>query len=72
MKEIRAIGLINFHQSIIQLRIQRFLFLRSKTPSDDLFNHSLRSFKFPLVFDDDKKDEKKIIGNARSHAALSL
>ena len=39
MKDIRAkIELIPFHQSIIQLNIQRFLLLRSKTASDAPFN----------------------------------
>ena len=33
MKEIRAIGLIPFHQSIMKLCIQRLLLLQSKTPS---------------------------------------
>ena len=65
MKEIRAIGLISFHRPIIQLRIQRFLLLRSKTRSDDLFNLILRPFNFPLIFHSDKKD-------VRSHVALPL
>ena len=50
MKEIRTIGLIPFHQSIIQLHIQRFLFLQSKTPSDALFSLSLRPLNFPIIF----------------------
>ena len=65
MKEIRAIGLISFHRPIIQLRIQRFLLLRSKTRSDDLFNLILRPFNFSLIFHNDKKD-------VRSHVALPL
>lgn len=72
MKEIRAIGPIDFYQSIIQLLIQRFLFLQSKTPSDNLFNLSLRPFNFASIFHDDKEDEKKVIGNARSHVILPL
>ena len=39
-------GLILFHQSIIQLHIQRFLFLQSKTPSDALFSLQSQAFKF--------------------------
>ena len=72
MKEIRTIGLFPFHQSIIQFRIQRFLLLQAKTPSDLLFNLSLRPFNFPILFYDDQKDEKKIIGNARSHVTSPL
>ena len=37
-----------------------------------LFNFSLTPFSFPLIFHDDKKDEKKVIGNARSHVTLPL
>ena len=72
MKEIRAIGLIPFHQSIIPLHIQRFLHLWSKTPSDALFNLSLMSFNFPIIFHGGKKDEKRVIGNACNHVTLPL
>ena len=74
MKEIRAIGLIPFHKSIIKLCIQRLLLLQSKTLSYalSLFNLSLTPFSFPLIFQNDKKDEKKVIGNARSHVTLTL
>ena len=73
MKEIRTtglipyitLGLIPFHQSIIQLCIQRFLLLQSKTPSSALFNLDLRPFNFPIIFYNDLKDEKKVIGNGR-------
>ena len=37
-----------------------------------LFNLSLTPFSFPLIFHDDKKDEKKVIGNACSHLTLLL
>ena len=37
-----------------------------------LFNLSLMPFSFPLIFHDDKKDEKKVMGNAHSHATLPL
>ena len=33
---------------------------------------SLMPFSFPLIFHDDKKDEKKIIGNACSCVTLPL
>ena len=73
MKEIRAIGLIPFHKSIIKLCIQRLLLLQSKTPyALSLFNLSLTAFSFPLIFHNDKKDEKKVIGNARIHVTLPL
>ena len=74
MKEIRTTGLIPFHKSIIKLSIQRLLFLQSKTPSYalSLFNLSLAPFSFPLIFHDDEKDEKKVIGNACSHVTLPL
>ena len=55
MKEIRAIGLIPFHQSIMKLCIQRLLLLQSKTPSYALFNLSLMPFSFLLAFHNDKK-----------------
>ena len=37
-----------------------------------LFNFSLRSFKFSLIFHNDKKDKKKVIGSSRSHVTLPL
>ena len=79
MKEIRAIGLISFHKSIIiKLCIQRFLLLQLKTPcyasyALSHFNLVSRLLAFHyIVFHDDKKDEKKIIGNACSCVTLPL
>ena len=74
MKEIRAIGLIPFHKSIIKLCIQRLLLLQSKTPSYalSLQPQSHAPFSFPLIFHNDKKNEKKVIGNACSHVTLPL
>ena len=59
MKEMRTFGLIPFVPSIIQLRIQRFLLLQSKTPSDAVFN--LRLFNFPIFFMIIKKMKRKLL-----------
>ena len=70
MKQIRTIGLIPFHQSIIQLRIQKFLLLQWKTPSDPLFNLSLKPFNFPISFYKDfflQKMKRKLLENGHSH-----
>ena len=66
MKEIKAIGLIPFHQSIINYAFKGFCFYGGKH-----LLCSLQPLRF-FNFHNDKKDEKKVVGNACSHVTLPL
>ena len=67
MLSVTQIGAISLHSKKWSIAISEY------KPSDDaLCNLCLRSFNFTIVFHDNKKDENKVIRNARIHVNSAL